>query len=211
LFVAGSWKKKSTHHLAVKPPCLTATNTPVISSPYSELLTDACVVFSRYADLSPRAVLSPYRAAWWDGDDDRLPETSFLYDGDDDRLPETSFSYDGDDALQPTDGDRSSPPQPVASRGGEHSARSTNFDYDIETVTIVSGIDRKIHLARLCESAPETFGVHSQGQEFCSFVIASHWLFLLTSGRLQTVSSRKNITWWLQKWMQLSRAPTLHS
>ena len=46
--------------------------------------------------------------------------------------------------------------------GGISAVHSVDFDFTTETVIIVFGIDRRINLARLCDSEPSIFGVHSQ-------------------------------------------------
>ena len=38
-----------------------------------------------------------------------------------------------------------------------------NLKYKIDTVTVVTGIDKRINLSNLCDAAPDVFGVRSQG------------------------------------------------
>jgi len=38
-----------------------------------------------------------------------------------------------------------------------------NLKYKIDTVTVVTGIDKRINLSHLCDAAPDVFGVRSQG------------------------------------------------
>jgi hypothetical protein len=48
------------------------------------------------------------------------------------------------------------------SEGGS-AVRPIGLDHKLETVTIVTGIDKRIHLGRLCDANPDIFGVRSQG------------------------------------------------
>jgi hypothetical protein len=49
-----------------------------------------------------------------------------------------------------------------ASEGGS-AIRHISLEHKLETVTIVTGIDKHIHLGRLCDANPDIFGVRSQG------------------------------------------------
>ena len=49
-----------------------------------------------------------------------------------------------------------------ASEGGS-AIRHISLEHKLETVTIVTGIDKRIHLGRLCDANPDIFGVRSQG------------------------------------------------
>lgn len=49
-----------------------------------------------------------------------------------------------------------------ASEGGS-AIRHISLEHKLETVTIVTGIDKRIHLSRLCDANPDIFGVRSQG------------------------------------------------
>ena len=51
-------------------------------------------------------------------------------------------------------------------------------EYTIETVTIVTGINKRINLARLCDAKPHIFGVRSQGDTPRMHVLRLHSNFL---------------------------------
>ena len=115
------------------------------------------VVCSRFADYSPRTLESPYYKPDWpespDDEPDLLSVLSWIEDAD-------CVSDERDETL-PTSA----------------APTSIDFDYKIDTVTIVSGIDRRIHLARLCDASPHIFGVHSKGElPQCSDVLLVFWL-----------------------------------
>ena len=111
------------------------------------------VVCSRFADYSPRTLESPYYKPDW-----LASETSWIEEAD-------CVSDERDETLPTSAVEASSAPT------------SIDFDYKIDTVTIVSGIDRRIHLACLCDASPHIFGVHSKGElPQCSDVLLVFWL-----------------------------------
>ena len=114
------------------------------------------VVCSRFADYSPRTLESPYYKPDW-----LASETSWIEEAD-------CVSDERDETL---------PTSAVEASIKISAPTSIDFDYKIDTVTIVSGIDRRIHLARLCDASPHIFGVHSKGElPQCSDVLLVFWL-----------------------------------
>jgi hypothetical protein len=137
-------------------------------------------VCSRFADFSPRTLESPYH-------EPNLSEDSFIdrVSGERDETFPTSVVEASIKASVPT---------------------SIDLDYKIDTVTIVSGIDKRIHLARLCDASPHIFGVHSKGESpQCSDALLVIWLplfiFLTSYRRLRSFATRESIEKRLQKWL----------
>jgi hypothetical protein len=115
-------------------------------------------VCSHFTDYSPTTLESPYHEPSW-----LSSETSWIEDAD-------------------CVSDESFPTSAVEASIKFSAPTSIDFDYKIDTVTIVSGIDRRIHLARLCDASPHIFGVHSKGElPQCSDVFLVVWLPLLLS------------------------------
>jgi hypothetical protein len=115
-------------------------------------------VCSHFTDYSPTTLESPYHEPSW-----LASETSWIEDAD--CVSVESF-----------------PTSAVEASIKFSAPTSIDFDYKIDTVTIVSGIDRRIHLARLCDASPHIFGVHSKGElPQCSDVFWVVWLPLLLS------------------------------
>jgi hypothetical protein len=61
----------------------------------------------------------------------------------------------------------------LAEGDGAAAAHHIDLDHKIETVTIVTGIDKAIHLARLCDANPEIFGVRSQRMALIFFIFSA--------------------------------------
>ena len=140
-------------------------------------------VCSRFADSPPRTLESPYH-------EPNFNEVSFIDDAD-------RVSGERDETF-PTSAVEASIKASVPT--------SIDSYYKIHTVTIVSGIDKRIHLARLCDASPHIFGVHSKGESpQCSDALLVVWLplfiFLTSYRRLRSFATRESIERRLQKWL----------
>ena len=94
---------------------------------------------------------SPFHDAWFP-DDEGTP----WFESDEPRFSPIASDISG----------RSSPGSPFkaeAPSARPEAPEAHNAVYTIETVTIVTGINRRINLARLCDAKPDIFGVRSQG------------------------------------------------
>ena len=109
--------------------------------------------------------MSPDRVQWYEFDDPSEGNESAAANGDavlnEDATPdapsdeEESFDEDAaKDWILSTSFE--------ASEGGS-AIRHISLEHKLETVTIVTGIDKHIHLGRLCDANPDIFGVRSQG------------------------------------------------
>ncbi len=80
----------------------------------------------------------------------------FFFDDDDDDDDHPSIPHDDHD-----DDDHPSIPRHGFETGS--AVDHDNLKYKIDTVTVVTGIDKRINLSHLSDAAPEVFGVRSQG------------------------------------------------
>lgn len=103
-------------------------------------------------EYSPRDLQSPYHdtSNWEESDRSFIDDISAHASFEDERFPSSPAAEASGRVLAAT------------AFGGVSAVHSEDFDYTTEAVTIVSEIDRRIHLARLCVSEPSIFGVHSQ-------------------------------------------------
>ena len=142
-------------------------------------------VCSHFTDYSPTTLESPYHEPNWETSDVSFIDDADWVSGERDETFPTSAVEASIKASVPT---------------------SIDLDYKIDTVTIVSGIDKRIHLARLCDASPHIFGVHSKGESpQCSDALLVVWLplfiFLTSYRRLRSFTTRESIERRLQKWL----------
>ncbi len=114
-----------------------------------------------------------------DWDDLRTPPASPFrsFDEDEDEnslLPEDIDWIEFDDSPSAGTPNSGLPPPASCDAALRPADAIAKLEHTIETVTIVTGINKRINLARLCDAKPHIFGVRSQGDISRMYVLRLH-------------------------------------